>query len=367
MPINISDDSEPEVPAESSPIISHAKRKRKRHVPPGSTSDRIKLSRESDIGQLKTVTELQRCWAIPRYNSEAQDFGYLIDLSDEVDPPVDRKGEPIPMITRIKDADQDSWGGGSGGSSKNAPFIPFFGEWCQVASHICNGVSHCEFVEADMLKDVVRYEPDPLQHQEWWDTERKLNEVQGDSSIVTVQVYYQKVHNIPCPHIDVETGAKCPGMPVLRPLKQKNLDEQKYFISCSDYKVGEKDHRFVTIHRGINARLLEELFRDGKFSQATLARRREVIPDTYSHITDNGEPVTGHLVQHPCPAHIKIYAPMDPSIKKAIIVLTGYHNHPMPAVKKVSQEGQDMYAKAVKEYGITGASAVKVDSNEPLL
>ncbi|PBK62050.1 hypothetical protein ARMSODRAFT_1025177 [Armillaria solidipes] len=355
MPINISDDSKPEVPAESSPIISHAKRKRKRHVAPGSTPDRIKLSRESDIGQLKTVTELQRCWAIPRYNSEAQDFGYLIDLSNEVDPPVDRKGEPIPMITRIKDADQDSWGGGSGGSSKNAPFVPFFGERCQVASHICNGVSHCEFAKADMLKDVVQYEPDPLQRQEWWDAERKLNEVQGDSSTVTVQAYYRKVHNIPCPHIDAETGAKCPGMLVLRPLKQKNLDGQKYFISCSDYKVGEKDHRFVTIHRGINARLLEELFRDGKFSQATLARRREVIPDSdcayvvlpwnargrkecpYSHITDDGEPVTGHLVQRPCPARIKIYAP-------------------------VSQEGRDMYAKAVKEYGVTGASAVKVDS-----
>ncbi|KAK0430594.1 hypothetical protein EV421DRAFT_2041720 [Armillaria borealis] len=231
-----------------------------------------------------------------------------------------------------------------------------------------------------MLKDVVQYEPDPLQRQEWWDAERKLNEVQGDSLTVTVQVYYQKVHNISCPHIDVETGAKCPGMPVLRPLKQKNLDGQKYFIGCSDYKVGEKDHCFVTIHRGINARLLEELFRDGKFSQATLAHHREVIPDSdcayvvlprnargrkecpYSHITDNGEPVTGHLVQCPCPARIKIYAPVDPSIKKAIIVLTRYHNHPMPAVKKVSQEGRDMYVKAVKEYGVTGASAVKVDS-----
>ncbi len=104
MPINISDNSEPEIPAESSPIISHAKQKKKRHVAPGSTLDRIKLSMESDIRQLKTVTELQQCWAIPQYNSEAQDFGYLIDLSNEVDPPIDRKGEPIPMITRIKDA-----------------------------------------------------------------------------------------------------------------------------------------------------------------------------------------------------------------------------------------------------------------------
>ncbi len=87
----------------------------------------------------------------------------------------------------------------------------------------------------------------------------------------------------------------------------------------------------------------------------------------YSHITDDGEPVTGHLVQRPCPACIKIYAPVDPSIKKAIIVLTRYHNHPMPAVKKVPQKGRDMDVKAVKEYGVTGASAVKVDSGEPLL
>ncbi|PBK79565.1 hypothetical protein ARMGADRAFT_1101263 [Armillaria gallica] len=43
IPINISDDSEPEVPTESSPIISHAKRKRNRHVAPGSTSDRMEV------------------------------------------------------------------------------------------------------------------------------------------------------------------------------------------------------------------------------------------------------------------------------------------------------------------------------------
>ncbi len=76
--------------------------------------------------------------------------------------------------------------------------------------------------------------------------------------------------------------------------------------------------------------------------------------------------MTGHLIQNPCPAHIKIYAPMDPLIKKAIIVLTRYHNHPMPTVKKVSQEGRDIYVKAVKKYGVMGASAVKVDSGEPL-
>lgn len=61
---------------------------------------------------------------------------------------------------------------------------------------------------------------------------------------------------------------------------QKNLDGQKHFISCSDYKVGEKNHHFVTIHQAINARLLEELFRDGRFSQTTLACCQEVIPDS---------------------------------------------------------------------------------------
>ncbi|KAJ6518461.1 hypothetical protein DFH09DRAFT_1331945 [Mycena vulgaris] len=84
----------------------------------------------------------------------------------------------------------------------------------------------------------------------------------------------------------------------------------------------------------------------------------------FTHIV-NGEPhMKSAIMKRPCPVQRQIYIPMDPSIRKALIVHPGNiaHNHPIPAFKKVSHEQKAVYKKCIQVAGCVGATVAKVDN-----
>ncbi|KAJ6572631.1 hypothetical protein B0H10DRAFT_2237462 [Mycena sp. CBHHK59/15] len=83
---------------------------------------------------------------------------------------------------------------------------------------------------------------------------------------------------------------------------------------------------------------------------------------THAHII-NGMPVQGKFHNYPCPATRSIYVPKDLSIRKVLIVHndTG-HNHPMPALTKLSFGLKDTYRGCIKSYGVLGARVAKIDN-----
>ncbi|KAJ6514138.1 hypothetical protein DFH09DRAFT_1374065 [Mycena vulgaris] len=84
----------------------------------------------------------------------------------------------------------------------------------------------------------------------------------------------------------------------------------------------------------------------------------------FTHIV-NGEPHTkSAIMKRPCAVQRRIYIPMDPSIRKALIVHPGNiaHNHPIPAFKKVSHEHKAVYKRCIQAAGCVGATVAKVDN-----
>jgi len=57
-----------------------------------------------------------------------------------------------------------------------------------------------------------------------------------------------------------QNGIKCTGTPVLKCLRR--YDEKiaaTYFIGCSEWKINEKFHRFISIKENVNIVLLNQL------------------------------------------------------------------------------------------------------------
>lgn len=75
--------------------------------------------------------------------------------------------------------------------------------------------------------------------------------------------------------------------------------------------------------------------------------------------------VVGRVVHRGCFAERTIYVPIDPSVRKALIVHHDIpHNHPMPALKKASFELKEAYRQCVRMAGTVGATVSKVDNGK---
>ncbi|KAJ7286818.1 hypothetical protein C8J57DRAFT_1215125 [Mycena rebaudengoi] len=82
----------------------------------------------------------------------------------------------------------------------------------------------------------------------------------------------------------------------------------------------------------------------------------------HAHI-ENGQPQTSRIINRACFATLTIYVPIDPSIRKALIVHPGNtpHNHPMPPQTKAFYGLKNSYRKAINSAGVVGATVAKVD------
>ncbi|KAJ7912720.1 hypothetical protein B0H13DRAFT_1488514, partial [Mycena leptocephala] len=303
------------------------------------------------------------------------DYAYLLDLSDDPREWVDKKKEPLSMIAIIKLQDQDAWGEGTGGSiSKPTNVVALGGVACQAATHQCQGVWICDQFDHSLLDGHERYEPDDDAMRELWEADRAVNVRDTSSMYTRVAAFYNEVHRKKCKFVGSD-GVQCTGAPVYRKLKQMNLDGKNGFIGCEHYAPGES-HRFVTINRDIEEKSLIELFQNkGQFTSfvnvvtATCAR---VLPPRqggkgervcpYPHIDSNGIVVKGRLIRRKCNTIIKIFAPIDCDDRRAIVYLSGAHNHPRPPSSKLTRTGRDMYTDAIVDAGTTGLTVLKCDN-----
>ena len=73
-----------------------------------------------------------------------------------------------------------------------------------------------------------------------------------------------------------------------------------------------------------------------------------------SHTTPDGHAFAAKVVRRECPTELHIYVPVNPSIRKAIVVLKNPHNHPMYPKKKPTHEDDEMLHQAMDAAGLVG-------------
>ncbi|KAF9494598.1 hypothetical protein BDN71DRAFT_1507567 [Pleurotus eryngii] len=341
----------------------------------------IQITREAFIDCLISVDDFKTCWPV----GKGERVGYLINAKQDTRNWPECHGEKMSMARKIKSFDQDAWGAGTAGSTKETPYIFPLQTECQVARHICQGIFHCNHIGHEFFNGVERYEPDPNQRQDWWEAERKQNQAESESSARLAAIFYKELHVTPCPHV-ADDGTECASLPVMRPLKEKNFDGKKSFIGCQGWRKGDqaRSHRWATIPRNINEGLLLELFRNkGSYTTSTMNRLKINLPADskcsyvcppqnakgqkkclYTHFDADGMITTGKLQRHACNARITIYSPVDRNDFRAILIVDNPHNHPMPAQRKPTIDGKTKYGNAAERVGLLGLSVVKLDTGE---
>lgn len=88
-----------------------------------------------------------------------------------------------------------------------------------------------------------------------------------------------------------------------------------------------------------------------------------LIPIAYVH-SKHGRVVQGKMTSHKCTAKIVIWFPVDPSIRKCIVLPQGVHSHPMQPSRKLTPAGRERYTNLVRQHGILAATASKVERFE---
>ncbi|KAJ7196031.1 hypothetical protein GGX14DRAFT_327140, partial [Mycena pura] len=308
---------------------------------------------------------------------EEGDFAYLLDMQQDSREWLDKDGQPLSMVAIIKSEDQDAWGQGTGGSVRKPTKVAALDDaLCQVASHICQGVYTCSEFDQSLMAGHERYEPDDEAMRELWEADRAVNVRDTSSSAIRAAAFYSEVHSDKkhCPFIRPD-GTPCDGEPVYRPLRETNFDGKNGFIGCQHFAQGQK-HRFVTINRDVDEALVRELFQNnGRFTSfvnVVSAKCARVLPPRqggkgdrkcpYTHIDINGNVIQGNIIRRPCTTTIKIFAPIDRSDRRAIIYLSGPHNHPRPPSTKLSRKGKDTYQTAILSAGTTALTVLKCDN-----
>ncbi|KAJ6464091.1 hypothetical protein C8R45DRAFT_840549, partial [Mycena sanguinolenta] len=356
---------------------SATKTKRKKKKSKRRSEDSVAISKQLSVPELRNLTEPQSCYAVPR--PEEGDYAYLLDMTQDDREWNDKQSQPLSMITIIKSEDQDAWGGGTGGStaSHKATKVPALDNaLCQVASHVCQGVFVCSEFDCSLLADHERYEPDDEAMRNLWEADRAVNVRDTSSSSIRAAAFYTEVHSDKkkCPFIRPD-GTPCGGKPVYRPLRETNFDGKNGFIGCQNYAPGQK-HRFVTINRDVDEEHLRDLFQNnGRFTtfvNVVSANCARVLPPRqggkgdrkcpYAHVDAYGNVIQGKIIRRACTATIKIFAPIDRTNRRAIIYLSGPHNHPRPPCTKLSRKGKDAYQTAILGAGTTALTVLKCDN-----
>ncbi|KAF8186408.1 hypothetical protein BJ912DRAFT_819653, partial [Pholiota molesta] len=334
----------------------------------------IRITRQLVVDELRVIKSIPSTWTIFT-------GAWLIDIRDDNRKWTDAAGNDLSMASIIKSQDQDSWGGGSSGSTdpKKCPVVlPLDNQRCQLSEHVCQGVYHCSELDLSLIDSCERYAPDDSEMKQLFEAEREINLLETSTVHQAAAAFYKEALKEPCKamiEIGGKAGQSCNGEPVFRSFKNKSFDGKSGFVGCSGWIRGKdsKAHRFVPVPRDVKEDLVKELFdsKDGVFkdnlttkacarvlSVRSGAKGRQECP--YTHLKD-GKVVQGHLVQRTCSTKIKIYSPLDRSDRRAIVILQNAHNHPRFPSTKVSREGKDLYTEAVRINGVSRSTALKID------
>ncbi|KAF9032434.1 hypothetical protein BJ165DRAFT_1568600 [Panaeolus papilionaceus] len=342
----LSSDSEIEIVSKPKPQASkktsRLKKKPRQHeiVTPVSDSDNnpeeladIRVTRQLKVSKLVTITTIPSTWTIMKGAA-----AYVLDLRDDGREWSDASGELLSMASIIKSQDQDAWGGGSAGHTQAAkcPAVLILdGQKCQLAEHECQGIYHCNDEEMRAL----------------FEAERDVNQEEGSSLKILAAAFYKEALKEPC-KATLDNGNLCKGDPVYRKFKKQSHFGKLGFIGCSDWIRGMKGS-----HRELSTKLCARVLhpRNGAKGYQECA---------YTHIK-GGKVVQGRLVHRKCPAKIKIYSPLDRKDRRAVVMFSGYHNHPRFPATRLSREGRDKYEAAIRANGASRTTVLKCD-NAPI-
>ena len=181
---------------------------------------RIPITRQQSVREIRHLDRIpSEGWVIE------DDIAYLLDLNHLTDDDFgyNAKGEVLSIGTYIRAEDQDSWGGGSGGSVTNALKAPLVAllnnQQCQYAAFKCQGSYRCsEYNET--LHGKNRQAQDREEMKEIFEAEREVNMDEHSTPQHTAAAFYKQALKEPC-RAQVHDDQPCGGEAVYRKYRPK--------------------------------------------------------------------------------------------------------------------------------------------------
>ncbi|KAF8908580.1 hypothetical protein CPB84DRAFT_1744207 [Gymnopilus junonius] len=331
----------------------------------------FKITREVTVDCIEYLSALPSYWPVPRDN-----HAYLIDLSSPKFDLKDKHGKLLPVDTLIKNADQDSWKGCTGGGVKDShPLTTIFSTsdddepiCCRRSRLKCRGCSACEKVNPEMLSQ-ERYEPDANILESIIKLQFETRSKEADSAEKLALIFFAICHSITCPAKNKQ-GEKCDGIPILQKFTNGPQHGHKYFIGCSKWtKETRHDHSYSFIPNGVHDKDLDVLFKGGFLQDSGFLCGR-IFPAhigakaSHCKFPHNGNGTKAKVKQYKCPASRTIFVPEDPTIRKACFV-PNYkqpHNHPVLPPSKTPLLVKEAYKACIEKVGLIGATVRTIDN-----
>ncbi|KAJ6629784.1 hypothetical protein B0H10DRAFT_2428145 [Mycena sp. CBHHK59/15] len=341
-------------------------------LPPSDIpSDTSYTATEVTVQRVEYLTEFASLYPIPETPT-----AFVVNAQHPKFDIRDKHGNLYTVDALIKNKDNDSWRGNTGtcDSKVLVSFEP--GEapiLCRRSRLACKGAYVCEPVDPRLL-EVIRRDLDPASRDAVFAAQRQTRREEGTTPERKVTQFIQLIRTQKCNATDKD-GVKCKGVPILRSKKEISRGH-KFWAGCSGYSSESTGrHRRWSIPDDVDEPMFvraqsgEPLVDDD--SKDTPPCSAIVHPTTglkqrhcpHSHIF-NGQVLTSSIVNRPCDAARTIYVPVNPSIRKALIIHSHNvaHNHPMPALKKASFELKESYRQCIKAAGCVGVTVAKVDN-----
>ncbi|KAJ6527273.1 hypothetical protein DFH09DRAFT_1094940 [Mycena vulgaris] len=311
--------------------------------------------------------------------------GIVVDLSNEEYHHRDPSTKELYSLTSIiQKADNDSWEPTGGKGTAKVMFAP--GEEaidCYRVRYTCKGAHACERLD-EALRTAVRFELDSAGRASIVAAQHETRRSEGNTpeERVALQVrflycglkFMKVIRDAKCCAVD-SSGKKCQGGPILKPKSQGTSRGHQHYIGCSGSTPKFKDGHFIQY---IPDHVDENLLAKGLAGQALTddpskdtqpcsgiihphtGLKRKFCP--HAHIVD-GTPVRARIINYACDATRYTYVPKDSSIRKVLIIHNeSGHNHPMPALTKLSLAHKVTYRQCIEANGVLGATVSKIDN-----
>ncbi|KAJ6600629.1 hypothetical protein B0H10DRAFT_2196369 [Mycena sp. CBHHK59/15] len=301
--------------------------------------------------------------------------GIVVDLSDPKYHFRDASKALVPLTTVIMDADNDSWKWLGGSASANVTFSPSEKAIsCRSIRYECKGAHACDQLDA-ALRTAVGFELDDLApRQAIVLAQQETRRTEGNTPEERVVLFINMIRKTKCNAID-SMGKPCRGGPILKPKPQGPSRGHELFVGCSGWTPKfQQGHRTHTISDNVNENLLarglaglplaDDVSKDTSpcsgIIHPHIGLKKKLCP--HAHIV-NGLQVQGEIKNYPCTALRWIYVPKDSSIRQVLIIHNDLgHNHPCPALSKVTFGHKDTYRRCIQANGVLGATVAKIDN-----
>ncbi|KAJ6532200.1 hypothetical protein B0H10DRAFT_2247703 [Mycena sp. CBHHK59/15] len=225
------------------------------------------------------------------------------------------------------------------------------------------------------LRTAVRFELDDLApRQAIVLAQQETRRTEGNTPEERVVLFINMIRKTKCNAID-SMGKPCRGGPILKPKPQGPSRGHELFVGCSGWTPKfQQGHLTHTISDNVNENLLarglaglplaDDVSKDTSpcsgIIHPHIGLKKKLCP--HAHIV-NGLQVQGEIKNYPCTALRWIYVPKNSSIRQVLIIHNDLgHNHPCPALSKVTFGHKDTYRRCIQANGVLGATVAKIDN-----